>query len=608
MAAVVGAMTPEATPPDHSGSGQATPQPPLQAALARVGEAAHLLGLDDVADQAAEAGRRLAGLTLEVAVVGEFKRGKSTLINALLGSDVLPAGVLPLTAVPTVLERLELECGDPVLRVAFADGRVEDHQLDELAAFVTEEGNPGNRLGVQRVVARLHAPLLDQGVRLVDTPGVGSVLEHNTAATDAYLPSLDAAILVTSADPPISQGERAFLERVAEHAVRLFVVLNKADYLQAEELERTVSFTEQVVGQVVARAGSSWPGPVYALSARAGVGDPDRFARFAADLRRFLSEGRAAAVADAAARSARRAAGMLRLALELERRAAGLPAVEIARRLQIFDAAAAALGDEGAADEALLSGAVRRALDALDAVVEPQLVRLGRAAAHATRRAADQHPDLAPGALLEWLEAERPALLEQRTGPLVSEARAAALAAWQRASGPVIERARQRLARLHAEAASAFGVPLPAFAAPDIDAAVKPIGFGAPRITHLADELASAAWRLRGRAAARARTITKAQQAAVEDTDAVFGRLRGAASLALGEAARLLTGQLRRHQQELAASLRAAVDRGGALLEAAEQDRAARQADLDQAAKLLDEADAALATRDQVQDGGAGEG
>jgi hypothetical protein len=109
---------------------------------------------------------------------------------------------------------------------------------------------------VTRVTARLHAPLLDEGVRLVDTPGVGSVLDHNTHTTDAYLPSLDAAVLVTAADPPISKAERAFLERVAEHAVRLFVVLNKADYLTPEHLDKTVEFTGRVVRQAV----PGWPG------------------------------------------------------------------------------------------------------------------------------------------------------------------------------------------------------------------------------------------------------------------------------------------------------------------------------------------------------------
>src|SRR6266498_1677227 len=387
---------------------------PLEASLAKLASAAELLGLADVAGQVGEAARRLAGLELEVAVVGEFKRGKSTLLNALIGVEVLPAGVLPLTAVPTVLER-----GEPVCRVTFTDGHTEEHDLGAVAEFVTEEHNPGNRLGVQRVVVRLHAPLLDEGVRLVDTPGVGSVLEHNTRATDAYLPSLDAAILVTSADPPISRGERAFLGRVAEQAVRLFVVLNKADYLSGEELRRTVEFT----------------GRVYPLSARPGVGDPAGLARFAKDLRRFLERERAAAVTDAATQSGRRALGLLALALDLERRAAELPAEEITRRRGAFERAAAALAEEHAADEALLEAAVRRAMAALDQTLEPHRAALRSQAARATVEAAERHPELGPVPLLERLEAERPALLERLAGPLLDRAEAAALAAYANAIG-----------------------------------------------------------------------------------------------------------------------------------------------------------------------------
>jgi hypothetical protein len=186
--------------------------------------------------------------------------------------------------------------GAPGCAVEFADGRREARDLAQVGRFVSEEANPGNALGVARVVARLPAPLLDQGVRLVDTPGVGSVHPHNTLATGAYLPNLDAAVLVVSADPPISEAERGFLAQVVEHAVRLFVVLNKADYLTPDELARAVGFTERVVRQVA----PDWPGPVYALSARPGVGDPAQLARFREDLARFLREGRAAAVTDAA--------------------------------------------------------------------------------------------------------------------------------------------------------------------------------------------------------------------------------------------------------------------------------------------------------------------
>ncbi len=233
---------------------------------------------------------------------------------------------------------------------------------------MTEEGNPGNWRGVARVVARLHTPLLDEGVRLVDTPGVGSVHEHNTLATDAYLPSLDAAVLVVSADPPISKAERAFLERVVEHAVRLFVVLNKADYLAPGELERIVAFTERVVQEVA----PDWPGPVYTLSARTDVGDPAALRRFRHDLERFLRGDRAATVSDSARRSGQRLLGSLRLALDLERRTATLPADELTRRRQRREQTIQRLADDTAADAALLRAAVRRALEALERASGPR--------------------------------------------------------------------------------------------------------------------------------------------------------------------------------------------------------------------------------------------
>ena len=563
---------------------EAVRSPSLVEALATLAEAARLLGAGELGEQAAEAAGRLQALDLEVAVVGEFKRGKSSLVNALIGRQVLPVGVLPLTAVPTVLER-----GDEALLVDFADGRAERHDLGEIARFVTEEGNPGNPLGVARVTARLHLPLLDEGVRLVDTPGVGSVHDHNTLTTDAYLPSLDAAVLVTSADPPISKAERAFLERVLEHAVRLFVVLNKADYLRPEDLERTVAFTERVVRQAV----PGWPGPVYALSSRPGTGDPGSFRRFRRDLERFLREERAATVADSARRSAARALGGLRLALDLERRAASLPAEELAERRARFAATVQRLAGEAVDDVALLAAAVRRGLAALDELVDADRAELVRRADLATVEAAARHPDAGPGRLLELLQAERPALLERLCGQTVERAAAAAVAAYRQAAGGVAERAAARVERLQAKAASTFGVPLPAFVAPDLDLGIARVGFAYPRLTQLADQLASASWRLLGARAARARALARAREQAADEAGMVLGRLRGAASLQLGEAARRLGARLQRHQAALAAGLTAAVDRGAGLLTEAERHRERRATELATVAELLARAEAA---------------
>jgi GTP-binding protein EngB required for normal cell division len=556
-----------------------TVDPALARVLARLAEAAELLGVAEVRDLAAEVAGRLQALRLEVAVVGEFKRGKSSLLNALVGREVLPVGVLPLTAVPTVLEQ-----GEEALVVEYTDGRQEQHPLPQLANFVTEEANPGNRLGVARVTARLHTPLLDAGVRLVDTPGVGSVHEHNTRSTDAYLPNLDAAVLVTSADPPISAAERAFLERVLAHAVRLFVVLNKADYLAAGDLDRTVAFTERVVRQVL----PDWPGPLYPLSARPGVGEPKGVRRFAADLTRFLRQERAAVVTESARRSAAQGLGSMQLALELERRAASVPAEELASRRAQFAAAVDRLTDD-AADDAALLGAAVRGLEALDETLAPHRAELARRAKQATFQVAERHPDASPGRLLELLAAERPAMLEGLSRELVERAGAAAVAAYRQAAAAVAKRAADRVQRLQAEAASTFGVPLPDFIAPDLDLGIAKVSFSVPRVTLLAEQLASASWRLLGAQAARARAINRARAQATEEAQMLLGRLRGATSQQLGEAARQLGARLQRHQAALAASLTAAIERGGGLLAEAQDHRQRRTVQLERAADLLQE-------------------
>lgn len=109
-----------------------------------------LLGLVEDADRprVAELQRRLTAGTLRVLVAGEAKRGKSTLVNALLGEPVLPTGVLPLTAVATTVGYGETA----EVLVRFHDSRVEQH--------------PPTRL-------------LAGGLELVDTPGTGSVHAHS---------------------------------------------------------------------------------------------------------------------------------------------------------------------------------------------------------------------------------------------------------------------------------------------------------------------------------------------------------------------------------------------------------------------------------------------
>jgi len=141
------------------------------------------LGTDRDREQLAALRDRLAAARLRVLVAGEAKRGKSTLINALLGRPVLPSGVTPLTAVVTTVRYGE----DPHAEVRFGDGHEEKYPLAALGDLVTERGNPRNRRGIAAVTAFVDAPVLAGGVELVDTPGTGSVYQWDTDAAHQAL-------------------------------------------------------------------------------------------------------------------------------------------------------------------------------------------------------------------------------------------------------------------------------------------------------------------------------------------------------------------------------------------------------------------------------------
>jgi GTP-binding protein EngB required for normal cell division len=194
--------------------------------------------------------QRLASQRFQLAVVGQFKRGKSSLLNALLGADVLPTGILPLTSIPTFLAG-----GDAFgLRVMFERKPAETWSpadapdlAGKLAAFVSEAANAKNAKQVKRVEVTWPSPLLADGLILIDTPGVGSTYRHNTEAAEAALPDCDAALVVVSADPPITEVELAYLEKIRTRAVDLIVVLNKTDALDPGDLEQATGFLRSVL-------------------------------------------------------------------------------------------------------------------------------------------------------------------------------------------------------------------------------------------------------------------------------------------------------------------------------------------------------------------------
>ena len=171
-----------------------------ESALMRIAELARKLGSIWVCDEAVELAERMAEGRFYVACIGQFKRGKSTLLDALVGERILPVGVLPVAAVPTVIRYGTSRSA----RVRFRAGPWKAIAPEQLRQYVSEEDNPENMKGVVGVEVLCPNPLLAGGMSFVDTPGLGSVFAGNTAATQAFVPYIDAALVVVGADPPIA--------------------------------------------------------------------------------------------------------------------------------------------------------------------------------------------------------------------------------------------------------------------------------------------------------------------------------------------------------------------------------------------------------------------
>jgi GTP-binding protein EngB required for normal cell division len=260
------------------------------------------VGLAEAQVLAEEAADRAATGALYLACVGQFKRGKSTLLNALVGMEVLPSGVIPVTAVPTVLRYGAALAA----RARFAAAGWRPWPIAELAAIVTEAENPGNCKGVMGVEVQVPSPLLAEALCLVDTPGLGSVSRENASATRAFLPRLDAALCVTGFDPPLSGEELEMIAAVAAQVPDWALVLNKADRAEPGELAEAAAFARRTVAQRLHLP----PPRVLAISAlqRLRGAGPDRdWPELLAFIRDLARRSRAIA-----ARSAQRAATRLR--------------------------------------------------------------------------------------------------------------------------------------------------------------------------------------------------------------------------------------------------------------------------------------------------------
>lgn len=316
----------------------------------------------------AEIEDKLTNEVFNLVILGQFKRGKSTFINALLGEDLLPTAIVPLTSVVTIIEY----GAEVSVQVQFLNGKAKEVPLSQLPTYITERGNPENREGVGEVTIFHPSPYLRDGVRIIDTPGVGSVYTHNTDVAYRYLPQVDAGVFVISADPPLSESEHQFLKDIRDYVDKIFFVVNKIDQVDKVDQSESMEFTQSILCKALGCEEVT----LHPLSARWALeakqdNDPEKLERsflpdFEDQLRSFLLHEKGVVLLQSANQSLLRLVAGETVTLQLEQEATKIPLKELNEKITEFEKEMAGITKDKEHHGYLLQGRMGKITQKLD--------------------------------------------------------------------------------------------------------------------------------------------------------------------------------------------------------------------------------------------------
>ena len=204
---------------------------------------------------------------IDVAILGQFKAGKSSFINSLIGKSVLPVGAIPVT---TTITRLQYGEKERVI-IRHFDGSVTEVPLSDIADFTSEAKNPSNKRNVEIVDVELPSLEPYAGLRLVDTPGLGSVFAYHKSTSENWLPEVGAALMAVSSDRPLSENDLELIRELTHYTPNILLLLTKTDLLSAEQQDEVIAFFKQTLQRELNRNF-----PVYLYSTRINT---DRYRR-----------------------------------------------------------------------------------------------------------------------------------------------------------------------------------------------------------------------------------------------------------------------------------------------------------------------------------------
>jgi GTPase Era involved in 16S rRNA processing len=538
------------------------------------------------AERALRLAERSEAQRYHIAVLGEFKRGKSTLVNALIGEAALPTGVVPVTTVAT-----EVSFGEtrPGAFVVFEDGTRREVGAHELGRYVSERENPANRLGVRRVEVRVPTFLGASGVVLVDTPGVASVSEQHTLAAKEALQDSDGAVVVLSVDAPLSESEEALLAELAERGGRVFIAVNKSDHLSAAELAEVCAFLTEHLERLLGEA------KVYFVSARRALDTQDDpgFAAFRADLESFLRDDLSAERERAGAAELGRLAAALSETVAIERAAATMDLAALQERLERFRSAADDVRRELAADTLVLEHDVAQ-------IAASVASALAAGAAEAAKRAWPRVEASVAGlrgrALDRTLDEAVDAAVTDAFDPLRHAVEATADQGWERTAGEFAAKLRERVQALRTAASTLFEVHLPEVVLPTVAEQRERFSYIFLQVESPGSSLAHAARTVLLTERSRRAMLDRARRRLVSELDKHAGRARFDVVQRLDTVSRRFVAAMSAELQETEASILAAAASAQRALESTESDQAAREVERTRAIRVAAEAERLVAT------------
>src|ERR1035441_5655479 len=211
---------------------------PLQPALDLAADVAARYEISALSGLLASARAAVRQDEISVAVLGRFKAGKSSFLNHFIGRNVLPVGVVPVTAVVTEIRYGPRE----EARVHYDDGRDAEVPLEGIGGYISEKQNPENAKHVGLIGVELPELRRFRGLKFVDTPGLDSALSHNTQTSLDWLPNVGLALVAVSVDPPLSQRDIDLLKSLYQYTPKVGILLTKADLLSEPELREVVEY------------------------------------------------------------------------------------------------------------------------------------------------------------------------------------------------------------------------------------------------------------------------------------------------------------------------------------------------------------------------------